>query len=128
MTPLRSFLALLLTASVFAGCQQAEPRQPAEHTYKVRGFVVSVAPDSQGKKQIKLRHEAIPQFFDAQGNSKPMHAMTMSFPVDEQIRIDDLQKGEEVEVTYEVRWKSSPRETISSLTRLPAGTVNLKKP
>lgn len=48
----------------------------------------------------------------------------MPFPVDDAIKIDTLKKGDEIELTYEIRWKSNPREFVSKLTLLPLGTVH----
>lgn len=82
------------------GCG-AEPT--AVDTYTVRGVVRQLPSGPQG--EILIRHEALPAFKNAEGEVVGMEAMAMPFPLAKPELAADLAVGDEVEMTFEVRWQ-----------------------
>ncbi len=96
-------------------------------SYTVRGIVVSL-PTSTLDLQVK--HEPIPEFDAGPGKPPGMNAMTMGFPLADDIDIDGMAPGQKVRLAFEVthrpdgalkhfelvRWSALPDDTELSVS------------
>lgn len=124
-------LSVLVLASVQVGCGGGDGPAPAEEevsgppdqTYTVRGEVVALPDAKRGsERQLRVRHESIPDFVGFEGEVVGMASMTMPFPLAADVSLEGIEPGEAVEMTFEVRWNGSPPIRIVDLRELPAGT------
>lgn len=122
-SPTLRLLALLSTASVLAACggpRDAAPVAP-DATYRVRGELTRVTEPE--RREVWIRHEAIPDFRSETGELVGMASMTMPFPLAQGVSIDGLAVGDRVEFTFEVRWQSTREPmAVTAIDKLPAGT------
>lgn len=129
--PHPTFLCLLAVL-LLGACGGGEPAEtgedeaagPADQSYTVRGEVVA-PPDRErrGVRQLRVRHEAIPDFVGFDGEVVGMASMTMPFPVAPDVSLEGVEPGDPVELTFEVRWEGSPPLRIVGLRKLPPGTA-----
>jgi len=103
------------------------PATPAEHTYVVRGRVVSLP--SETSQYLQVHHEAIPDFVGSGGDTVGMEEMTMPFPwMHKSVDLGVLKPGDVVAITFEVRYKADPRSLVTGIETLPPGTaLNFKR-
>ena len=120
-------LALVAAASLAGGCHRETPddmkapgRTPADATYTTRGVVYQL-PEAPGGELV-VYHEAVPEFVDRKGERSGMDSMPMPFAVSEEIPLEGIEKGDKVELTFELRWKGAPTLLVTGLTELPAET------
>ncbi len=134
---LATTLSLLLILAL-AGCgggdqqDQTADQMPAEGQemaaagvdhYTVRG-IVSKLPAAEGPDQnMYIRHAPIPDYKNDSGEVVGMAAMTMPFPVAENVSLEGIEKGDPVEFTFSMRWKPTGHYEIVEITELPAGTA-----
>ena len=95
------------------------PLPPADATYTARGVVYQLPAQPGG--DVMIHHEAIPEFVDRKGERSGMDSMTMPFTLAPEAGATDLQEGDKVEITFELRWKDGNLRIVR-LTELPAGT------
>lgn len=116
-----SGLFCLLLAGL-SGCDQRdEELQGGEmQHYEVRGELIRLP---VGDRPMQIRHEAIPNFRNMQGEVVGMDAMTMPFPVAPGVSLDGLAVGDRVRFDFEVRWGGRPPYQIVRIEKLPEGTV-----
>lgn len=128
-TPL--FPALALAAAFAAGCgpdepgggARAEPATPPDGIYTVRAEVVALPdPKRTDDRQLRVRHEAVPDFVGFEGEVVGMASMAMPFPLAEGLELEGIEAGDPVEMTFEVRWEGAAPLRIVALRELPAGT------
>jgi Cu/Ag efflux protein CusF len=122
---LRTLIAVVAFA-VAAGCaRQAAPpaaASAADAAYTVRAEIVRLPAAPGG--ELYLRHEAIPDFRDSQGETVGMASMTMPFGAPAELDLAGFAAGDRVEATFEVRWKADRMPLrVTRLARLPAGTA-----
>jgi Cu/Ag efflux protein CusF len=100
-----------------------EPNSPSStaHTYTVRGEVRGLPEADNPASSFRVRHEAIPEFVDPEGEARGMEAMTMPFPVEPE-QIEGLAVGDPVEMTFQVDWEGSPALAVLEIRKLPPGT------
>jgi Cu/Ag efflux protein CusF len=100
------FVAPLAAAALaFAGCAPKETTPAAApDRYEVRGEIVALP--SLGSREVRVRHEAIPDFRDDGGRKVGMEAMTMPFTLAEGVSTDGFAVGDAVSFTLEVDWAS----------------------
>lgn len=129
--PGTAFVVALLVAGLLAACgggepaapEAEEPSGPPDQTYTVRGEVVALPDLERGaERQLRVRHEAIPDFVGFEGEVVGMASMVMPFPVAAGVDLEGLEAGDPVEMTFEVRWEGSPPLQVVELRRLPEGT------
>ena len=89
---------------------------PPDQTYTLNGHIVALPTDD---RPMQINHEAIPDFKNAAGEEVGMGAMTMPFPLADGVDISDLQVGDPVEFTFEVRWSSDEKYHITSISKRP---------
>lgn len=142
-----SLLLLLLTAGVvflLTGCPRTTPgdgaadtsetgpeaayddgdEEPTSETqvYEVRG-VIQELPDPQDPLSgLYIRHEAIDDWVGMDGEIQPMDAMTMPFPVSEDVTFEGIATGDKVTFTLEVNYDADPAVQVTEMTRLPEDT------
>jgi Cu/Ag efflux protein CusF len=104
------------------GAKEAGPAEPPDQTYTLRGEVAGLPRKSDGLRQIRVHHEPLPDFVGFEGDVVGMASMTMPFPLADSVDLDDVEEGDKVEMTFEVRWEGSPPIRIVELQELPSGT------
>jgi Cu/Ag efflux protein CusF len=113
-------IALLVVA--LAACARTQPAAPAGggETYTVRGVVAALPADGRG--DLTLRHEALPDFVDRGGERVGMDAMTMPFPLAAEVALAGIAVGDPVECTLRVDWEAERPVELIAVRELPAGT------
>jgi len=112
-------IALLLA---LAACARTPPAATAGggETYTVRGVVAALPADGRG--DLTLRHEALPDFADRGGERVGMDAMTMPFPLAAEVALAGIAVGDPVECTLRVDWEAERPVELIAVRELPAGT------
>jgi Cu/Ag efflux protein CusF len=100
-----------------------EASSDAAQTYTARGEIVALPGEAglQGS-QLRIRHEAIPDFVSYEGEIVGMASMTMPFPAADDVDLADLEVGDPIEFTFHVDWDGSPPYQITEIRKLPDGT------
>jgi Cu/Ag efflux protein CusF len=123
----------IIIAPVTIGCSgdasrtTAESSSPADQVYTVRGIIKSLPTEGERGSELRIHHEAIPNFVQRSGKVTGMSEMTMPFYLAEKELIKDLAVGDEVSFTLEVRWQEKPFDKITRIEKLPAGSVMLSR-
>jgi len=102
--------------------QHQPPAQAIVHTYSLRGRIVSLPDPSNPASELRIHHEAIDDFKNAQGQPAPMKAMTMSFPPAPGVSLDGLAVGDIVQFVFRVQWEPTYEMGTTSIRKLPADT------
>lgn len=122
--------AVALAAAILAlpGCGSGREAAPAPagnsapesavYTYTIRGVVIEL-PKPDGH-EIRILHEAVPDFRAADGTVVGMNAMQMPFTLGEGVSLDGIAVGDKVRFTFEVQ---DLRGRITAIERLPDDTV-----
>ncbi len=116
--------AALSTLLLAAACKPSPPAAVAaagDADYRVRGEIVRLPEGSGG--EIWIRHEAIPDFKDAEGKVVGMESMSMPFAVGAGLDLAGRAPGDRVTFTLSMRWNASPANAITALELLPEGTA-----
>ena len=112
MSPTSIFLFILITLFSFHASCTSEPtskkEKSNEHTYQTKGTIRSSLKGDP--KMMRVEHDPIPQFKNAQGQVVGMKSMTMPFQINPEISLNDLQAGDRIEFTFKVEW--SPHQKI----------------
>lgn len=97
------------------GCGEGSTRDDSTpvQRYDVDG-VISRLPDGAGT-EFMIRHDEIPDFVNASGDTVGMNAMTMGFPVAEELSLEGFAPGDSVRFTFEVRWGGTPPLRLTRL-------------
>lgn len=120
-----AFLSLGLVA---AGCGGSEPApepedaEPPDQSYTLRGEVMGLPPEGEPQRQLRVRHESLPEFVGFEGEVVGMASMTMPFPLADSVDLEGVEEGDKVEMTFEVRWEGSPPLRVVEVRELPAST------
>jgi Cu/Ag efflux protein CusF len=120
--------AICLLALALAGCA-AEPAPEPEadtaaapklevRTYTVEGKIVELPPTSEAGAEIRIHHQAIPNFLAAHGKEMEMGEMTMPFHLGEGLSLDALEVGDAVRFQFEVDWSRDPSDAVVSIEKL----------
>ena len=104
----------------FAASAAAAPRRV--QTYEGRGEVTALPDPADPSTALAIRHEAIDDFADIDGDVVGMDAMTMPFPLAEGVSLAGLAPGDQVSFTLEVEWESDPPYRIARIDKLPPAT------
>lgn len=124
--PLIPILALVLACFLLPACSE-EPGPAASsdsviHTYTIRGQIVSLPSADDPASELRIRHEAIHDFKNADSEPDPMDAMTMSFPPGPDVSLDDLAVGDPIEFVFEMQWAPATQMSATAIKKLPADT------
>lgn len=116
-------LALAALGSVACGGESASTTAAAgpDAVYEVRGEIARLP--EPGSTDVWIRHEAIPDFRNASGETVGMDSMTMPFGVDPQTPFDELAVGDRIAFRLELDWDapSSPSRVVD-VRKLEPGT------
>lgn len=119
--------AAFALAAAVAACHREAPadmkepgRTPADATYRTRGVVYQLPAAPGG--ELVVFHEAVPEFVDRKGERSGMDSMSMPFAIPEEVSLDGVEKGDKVEIAFEVRWKGAPTLVITELRELAPDT------
>jgi Cu/Ag efflux protein CusF len=115
---LRLTLCWTLLALAACGAREATPAGDAD--YEARGEIARL-PDATSP-EIWLRHEAIPDFRNPEGEVVGMESMTMSFKVAPGVALVGLAPGDRVAFRFQMRWSGPASMTVARIERLPEGT------
>ena len=144
----RLLAATLLAASAtIPACENKEAATPAidltdpanyteGQSYTVRGEITQLPEAGPPPKELKIRHEHIPDFIGKSGEvfvntdgTPGMRAMNMGFPyLATNVALNDFATGDKVEFEFLVRWETdqsgdrTPTWRIGAMTKLPADT------
>jgi Cu/Ag efflux protein CusF len=113
---------LPLALALSPGCRGEPAPDPALPRYTVRAEVVTLPHPDARKRQIALRHEAMPGFADESGKVVGMPSMVMPFGLAAAVSLEGLAPGDKVEATFAMDWKGRAM-LVEKLVRLPAGTA-----
>lgn len=94
---------------------------PPDAIYEVRGVIVAL-PQQTHSGEMRVHHEAIPNFTNRHGKVIGMQSMTMPFPLAPDVSTDSLQLGDKIQFRLEVRWNEGPTIRISKIELLPGST------
>jgi hypothetical protein len=113
-------LALLLClAAVGCGKKKAtDSSAGAGKSYTVRAKIEAV-----DGRELTLRHEAIPDFVNAFGETSGMKSMAMPFAAAKDLPLDGIAAGDLVEVVIHTDWNASTALIIDKITKLPPDTA-----
>jgi hypothetical protein len=124
-------LSVALAGFGASGCKQ-ESAPPAtvpraelgtpSAVYTVRGSVEAMPDPASPMSAFEVKHEAIDNFVDSEGEVVGMGAMVMPFPLAEGVSVADLRKGDVVEVTFAVWWKPRRHWEATRIEKLPPET------
>lgn len=110
---------LLLPLAACAGPQPPAP--PAGNAdYEVRGEIAKL-PDAT-PPQIWIRHEAIADFRNEQGEVVGMESMTMPFSVAPGLSLEGFAPGDRIGFRLEMRWGDRAAASVARIEKLPEGT------
>jgi Cu/Ag efflux protein CusF len=114
-------LALVALAALAACGGRTPPAPPpGDADYEGRGEIARL-PDASNR-EIWIRHEAIPDFRDAEGRIVGMESMTMPFKLAPGAAPADLAPGDRVSFRLEMRWSDRAAATVARIEKLPEGT------
>ncbi len=123
------FCVCLALGSVYStGCSDTQPETAqtaagSTATYVVRGEITGLPDADNPTSSLMIRHEAIPDFVDAQGKTVGMDTMTMPFPPAAELDLSPFSVGDQVAVTFVVTWGAGHNGwEATQLTTLPADT------
>ncbi|MFW5921641.1 MAG: copper-binding protein [Polyangiales bacterium] len=116
-----SLLAALPLLLATTGCDEEADLGEPDHTYTTRGSIEKMPSDVPGE-EIHIKHEAIDDFVNREGEVEGMNAMTMPFSPAEDVDTSKLSAGDKIRFDFEVRWDARPMLRIVSVDELPADT------
>ena len=85
----------------------------------MRGVVRQIRQVGDGKTQLSILHEAIPDFVGINGDVVGMKSMTMPFTVADSVDLTDIEPGSRVQIELSVDWNRSEPGLILSIEFLP---------
>lgn len=128
------FLATAAVVALLTTCSrpqagQASPKAPepaAESAgaavYTIRGEVRELPDPNDPLSGFYVRHEAVSGFRNIDGQVVGMDAMTMAFPVADDLSFEGISVGDPVQFTLKVDWNGDPLMLVTSIEKLPPGT------
>ena len=111
-------LLLALSTSLVACGGDGSPPGPDAAVYQSRGVVRRLPAEGAANPEIWLRHEAIPDFVDIEGNTVGMESMTMPFRLDPSVSLVGIETGEKVAFELAVDWDADLPVRITDLEEL----------
>jgi len=118
-----TLVSVLTVGFLFAaalGIPACAPK-PAD-LYSVRGMVVSVEQDSEGRSRVTILHEAIPDFKNQAGQVVGMEPMAMTFAADTALATADLQPKAKIQFVFEMHWNAAERLVLKEFKPLDLET------
>ncbi|MEM7583890.1 MAG: copper-binding protein, partial [Acidobacteriota bacterium] len=115
-------IALAAFALLTTACQE-EPPAAAPDVYQVRGIVKRLPEAGRGPQELSVRHEAIPEFRNMDGEVVGMDVMTMPFPIADVEMLAGLETGDRIEMQFQVQWEADHPLAITAIETLPPDTI-----
>lgn len=109
------FFGFGLLLALGCGGNSTDDDSTSVQRYEVDG-VVARLPGGPGT-EFMIEHEEIPDFVNANGDTVGMNAMTMGFPLDEDVSLEGLAAGDSVHFAFEVRWGASPPLRLTQIEK-----------
>lgn len=107
-----------------ASDDEVEPAEPpGPKTYTVRGEIVDLPDPEDPTSAFYVYHEAIDDFRGIDGQISGMSSMAMPFPVDENLDLSDLTRGDKVEFDLYVDWDGDPATLVTRVEKLDPDTI-----
>jgi Cu/Ag efflux protein CusF len=111
------------------GTSDSEVGAPEPAVYVVRGVVRQIRQIDDGKTQLSILHEAIPDFVGINGDVVGMKSMTMPFIVADSVDMTGIEPGSRVQIELSVDWNRTEPGLIGSIEFLPEDAVlSFEKP
>ncbi len=114
--------ALLALFACGSGGEQATGDESDPRSYRVRGIVRSLPAPETGAGDLRIQHEAIPDLVGPSGEIEGMAAMTMPFPLADDLDLTGLAAGDAVEFDLRVDWEASRPVLVTAIEKLREGT------
>jgi Cu/Ag efflux protein CusF len=123
-SPLALALALILvtSAGVATACDGDKALPAADAVYDTRGTLRSLPGSGDLPDKVMIHHEALPSFKNAAGTVVGMESMAMAFTPADGLSLAGLAAGDDVAITFEVRWNADPLLRLTRIAKLPPGT------
>jgi len=116
-------LLTLLATALLAACGGEEPAQEPAVVYASRGIVRQLPKAPRGGAELRILHEAMPDFRSQNGDLVGMESMSMPFPVAEAEIFEGLAVGDRVRFEFEVRWEGEGSPLLlTHIEKLPPDT------
>lgn len=116
-------LVMLGSTNLWMACgsppEPPEVVNPEPATYSVRGVIRQVRPALDGKTQLSILHEAIPDFVGITGEVVGMKSMTMPFTVADDVDLTGFEPGSRVQIQLSVDWDRAEPGLITAIETLP---------
>lgn len=109
---------LFALSSLWQACgspSDSEVEGPDPAVYTVRGVVRQIRQVGDGKTQLSILHEAIPDFVGIKGDVVGMKSMTMPFTVADSVDLTDIEPGSRVEIELSVDWQRIEPALITTI-------------
>ena len=121
-----TWLVLFALSSLWQACggpadSGAEGPDPA--VYNVRGVIRQIRQVGDGKTQLSILHEAIPDFVGIKGDVVGMKSMTMAFTVADSVDLTDIELGSRLKIELSVDWHRTEPGLITAIELLPEDAV-----
>lgn len=127
--------ALAFGLQLVSGCGGGSEQQQSKTDpgvtgvdYTTRGVVAQLPIPAEPGTEFFVRHEAIPDFrASLPDGALGMNAMTMPFPIAEDVSLDGLEIGDKITLTFRVDYDAKTgaikQYRATSFSELPADTV-----
>ena len=121
---LAGLVAALLVATACGGGEPADTvaAESDARTYRVRGILQSLPDPQTGAGRLRIRHEAIPDLIGQSGEVEGMAAMTMPFPVADEVDLAGFAVGDVVRFELLVDWQAARPVAVTAIEKLAPET------
>lgn len=119
----------LVAGLSLASCERASPPAPPQPAatipaappkiYTVNGRIEQLPDPAVKGSMLQVHHDDIPDFVSREGKVVGMNSMTMPFPPAPGVSLEGLAVGDEVELTFEVRWDRIPFQQATAIRKRP---------
>lgn len=114
---------LCLAWQACGGQADSGSETPEPAVYTVRGVIRQIRQVGEGRTQLSILHEAIPDFVGINGDVVGMKSMTMPFSVAESVDLAELEPGSRIQFELSVDWNRADPGLITSLEFLAEDSI-----
>lgn len=115
-------VAAACAAGLGSGCSKKVSPLPDGPSHSVRGQIEGLPVAGDARTFLRIHHEEIPGWAYEDGRTG-MAAMVMPFPIDPGVSLEGIAVGDTVAFVVKQTPSTQPPWVITSITKLPAGTV-----
>lgn len=105
-----------------ASSEQAGDAADGVAVYHVRGEILELPDPDDPLSGLYIRHEAIDNFRNMDGEVSGMDSMTMAFPAAEDLTFEGIEVGDKVSFELTVDYSGDPVFQVTSMEALPEDT------